>query len=392
MKLKSVKAIYISLSTIQCFSLNVATANPLHSRALGLLWVGPTSRPATPQDHQIERNLVFELENQLGRRVVRHPLRQSVPLEVFRSWELVKSLKKHSTDLWNMIHSGSEEERAIVLQQGRPIYLRMRQILGKLNRGMFGPEIQEARVVLAAWFLFQGDKTQSAELVHEASKLHPQGKVIWERESSSPFGHVFEAWLQDQLQKINSRKCRITGEDEDRKSNRLWMNGFLLKGPLRSIQSGRHLLNSMDSQGSLFEELVVCEQEDVLWDKIHWAPIATGVRLEQWFLPEQLSYHEVVLLFPSKDEIKKIISTPGKEMKPFILNEWILRPETFKETPFLNILNPTTQKKEDLLQSPRLSLTWLVVGVAAALGVGYSVFRGNESPPALIPVTFTREK
>ena len=162
---------------------------------VGLLWVYSASSISFAERRKTEQALEIDLENNWGLKVVKHPYHTPLPKEAFQSLQWVLELRRLSQDLWDLIEKEEQHLERGIGKQGQKILAQQTKILARLSRGVFGPEIQEAKMVQAAWELLWKNKEKASQLLEEAMNLHPQGKVIWQREASTPLGHVFESLI-----------------------------------------------------------------------------------------------------------------------------------------------------------------------------------------------------
>jgi len=359
------------LTVLLCWAQSLVLAVPLPDKntgPVGLLWIKTKHNGSLYQHAKIERQLTDEIENKLGRRVMKTQPSSMIPMETFRLAKVRKELIK----LNQKLSQKSFSDRTLTMtadSEAQALIQEINRRSSQLPRGTFGPEIQLSRLVQAGWFWRKRKIKEFGRLCREAAEVHPLREIDFHRLMDEPLKDVFESECLKKVQINPKNNCELRQIDElFELAYPSWINGFRIATQGREIFPGNYLVIRRGSEGKVFERVIKCGgviQEEK--GKV-WAPIGDQVRIENLIPSEFDKAKDLLILAEDSKELGKyhFNSQTG-------LSDWPLRSE---DSAFPNPSSFSTGPEEKWYNKKTV---WWFMGAILVTGAILGV-RGDSEP------------
>jgi hypothetical protein len=271
---------------------------------------------------KIKKQIKSYLENQIG-----FPLKYeaTIPPLTEGQWRLkgkVEQMSKSARELLRI--SLGEETISLVVSEskGEKEASFVEKTITGAPKGDFGPEIQNAKVALAAFFWRKGNQKKTQQLLFEAQLLHPQGIVTTPVDSELPLSEEFEAIVAGEKM-VSKRKSCLLDLGLGEEGATIWANGFLINPQEKKIQEGIYHFVLQNKQGYFSEKFIRCNgkvSEDKQWI---WSEHIPGHRIDRYFSKYFSGFAKTIVLESEKGKIRGFLFS--KKKGTFSLGDGFLR-------------------------------------------------------------------
>ncbi|MFM8269011.1 MAG: hypothetical protein ACKN9V_02390 [Pseudomonadota bacterium] len=268
---------------------------------VGLLWTTNRQNINGVRQIKIEREIIDQVENKWGRRLLKPATASVIPTETLRLAQLRQKLLELGQKLSEIVFQSDSNIR-LNSDLARELIREIKHLSSHLPKGTFGPEIQWSRLVQAAWFWRNKDNALFQRLYREARDMHPLGNVNFEGFGDQPLVEVFES----DCHKIKVSKPRdacdlsqfTSGFDEN---DLIWINGFKLESKSGKMLSGNFLVIKRNAQGKVFEKVIRCGDHFSAKDTSTWFPLKAQLRIEH-LIPSEFNGVEDLLILAEESK------------------------------------------------------------------------------------------
>lgn len=272
-------------------------------RNVGLLWVDtPDLSRKTRDKNKINKSIKSFVENQIGIPVI-YDVR--IPDLTESQWRIASKIEKLSRSARNLIKGSLKDENegsfitAGELENEKSF---LEKYLMRISKSDFGPEIQGAKVALAAFHWKKGNKKRTRELLSGALRLHPQGKIVTKFNTEFYSGEDFEAVVAGEKVERKGKECLLEWGNRE-EVHTAWVNGFLINPLPETIQEGLYHFIARNKQGYFSEKVVSCSGSVVNIDPLNWSEQIPGQRLDRYFSHYFPGLQNVLVLESKKEDI-----------------------------------------------------------------------------------------
>jgi len=360
------KGLVVVTCWLQSF-LMAASLPEKHSESVGLLWVRTGNESSLLSRAKTEREITDEIENKLGRRVVKPREVAPIPLEAFRLAKVRKELigvaKKLSRQALSdkALSMSADSEAKLLIDE-------INRLSSQLPKGTFGPEIQLSRLVQAGWYWRNRNLKKFKHLCGEAAETHPFRRIDFEVLSDEPLKEVFEEQCRQVSPGVLQKKCKLDVIDENvEQDSSIWINGFQMNTRGIEVFPGNYLVIRRDKKGTLYERVIKCDNAFGSDRGGSWGLIKNKVRIEHLIPSELEKVSDLLILAKDSTGLGKYHYNPQTG-----LENWQLR----KENVSLARESSFSAGREQKWYNTKT--IWWIVGTAIATGAVLSLRREAE--------------